>query len=113
MARSTFRIAAANASQLSIFVVELLSPCGGLAVERDAPPFRGHARFTRDESAVHHPVERRVQRSLIHREHVTRHLLNAFGNRPAVKRPSGERLENEQVEGALQQVDVGFGHERG
>ena len=61
------------------------------------------------QSSMFQAVERRVKRTLVHRQHVFRHLLDAFGDRPAVQRTEGQRLENQQVERALEEIDVRVG----
>ncbi len=50
-------------------------------------------------------MQGRVERPLLHLQHLVRQLADAPGNRPAVERLDGERLENQQVEGSLDEVD--------
>jgi hypothetical protein len=52
------------------------------------------------------PVECRVQRSLIDAENVARELLNSLGDRPPVARFGDERAENQEIEGALEEVEA-------
>lgn len=59
-----------------------------------------------DPSAALEAVKGRVQGALLDAEDVTRYLLHAFGDGPAVLRTNGERSEDEEVECALREVDV-------
>jgi hypothetical protein len=49
-------------------------------------------------------VQRRIERSLLDREHVAGELQDALRDAPSVKRLARERLEDQQVERALEQV---------
>ena len=49
-------------------------------------------------------MEGRVKRALRNLEDVMAHLLNALGNRPAVARLERERLQDEKVQGPLNEV---------
>jgi hypothetical protein len=53
-------------------------------------------------------VERWVEGALVDLEHATRHLLDALTDAPAVHRLEGHGLEDEEVEGSLQDVGVGM-----
>jgi hypothetical protein len=50
-------------------------------------------------------VQGRIERTLLHLEHVARQLPDAFGDRPAMERLECERLQNEQVERSLDEID--------
>src|SRR6185312_8587906 len=70
----------------------------------------------RDEPLVLEALERRVERTLIHFQRTLRDLLNALSDPPAVHRGEGKRLEDEQLDGAAEDVGlwrVGHGRGRG
>ena len=50
-------------------------------------------------------VQGGVERALLNEQHIARQLPNALCNRPAVHRLERERLENQEIEGALDEVD--------
>jgi hypothetical protein len=52
----------------------------------------------------------RRQRALLDLQRVARDLLDALADRPAVLRSQGERLEDDQVERPLREVDLRLGH---
>jgi hypothetical protein len=54
---------------------------------------------------VFEPVEGGIERSLLDAQDVVRHLLDATRNRPAVLRFELQRLEDEEVERSLNEVD--------
>jgi hypothetical protein len=93
---------------------ELLTPVRRESVELRPPPFRRHAPVALDPAAVLEPVERGVKRPLVHLEDVAGPLADALGDAPAVQRAERHRLEDEQVERALEQVGAFFvGHRSG
>src|SRR5262249_9282139 len=47
-----------------------------------------------------------IQRSLVDLEHVLRHLLDALGDRPAVLRFLLKRTKDQEVERALEKVEL-------
>ena len=49
-------------------------------------------------------MERRVEGALLDLENVARRGLDALGDRPAVARLGGDGLEDQDVEGALDEV---------
>jgi hypothetical protein len=49
-------------------------------------------------------MERRIQRSLPHRQNVARQQLNALRDAPPVKRLARDGLENQEIKRALQQI---------
>src|SRR6185369_753790 len=55
-------------------------------------------------------VESGVERALLHAQHVGGDLFDPLGDRPAVHGPQGDRLEDQEVEGSLNEV-VWFAHE--
>src|SRR6185312_1221776 len=62
-------------------------------------------------AAILETIERRIQTALPDLEHVVGELAQALGNGPPVERSEDKGLENEQVEGALQQIGA-VGHAR-
>src|SRR6266568_1323909 len=54
-------------------------------------------------------VEGRIERALLDLERFLRNLLDAFGNRPAMLRFDAKSLENQQIEGSLDEIS-GFSH---
>src|SRR5688572_13804289 len=69
-----------------------------------------HAPFRLDESLLFHPVERRIERAFLDPQGVFRKLVNAERNAVSVVRPGAEALEHQQVERALNQIEVPDGH---
>src|SRR6185312_15401198 len=55
------------------------------------------------------PVQRRIEGSLLHLQHLAGNLLDAFGNRPAVHRLQRDGAQDEEVERALYQI-IWFAH---
>src|SRR5712671_4978016 len=52
-------------------------------------------------------VEARIKRPLLHNQHLCRSLLDALGDGVTMHRPGGEGLENEQIQGSLEQLSLG------
>src|SRR5262245_66364193 len=76
-------------------VRELAAAGGRQSIHLDAAALRGQRRPAGDPATILEAVESGVERPLIHRQHVARHLLNPFRNRPAVQRCWSEALEDE------------------
>ena len=55
-------------------------------------------------------VQSRIKRALLHLQDILRYLLNAFGNGPAVLGFERDRLEYEQIKGALLHEIAWFPH---
>ena len=51
-------------------------------------------------------MERRVERALGDLQRVARDLANPLGDGPAVQRPERERLEDQEIERALREVEM-------
>jgi hypothetical protein len=51
-------------------------------------------------------MQGRVQRALLNAEDLAGHLLHALGNAPSVLGLNGEGAEDEEIEGALGQIDA-------
>ena len=50
-------------------------------------------------------MQRRVKRTLLDAQHIAGNLFNAFRNGPAVLRLQRQRLEDQQVECSLREID--------
>jgi hypothetical protein len=57
-----------------------------------------------DPALVLEAVQRRIQRSLVHLQHVFGDLLDPVGDRPAVQRLPLQRAEDQQVERSGQEI---------
>ena len=55
-------------------------------------------------AALLEPVQRGIERALLHLQDLARHLLQALGDRVAVNRPEGDDLQDQHVERALEQL---------
>src|SRR5687768_12460791 len=84
---------------------------GGEPVVLGAAAVLGGAPLRVDPAALLEPDEGGVDGTLAYLERVLRELLDAVSETPSVHRRERERLENEQVEGALQDLFIagGFG----
>src|SRR5665647_1057213 len=87
----------------------LLPPRRGPVVLR-APIVLGGLPLAVDPPALLEPLQRRVERSLIHIERAARELLDALADPPPVHGLEGERLEHEEVERAAENVGWYGGH---
>src|SRR5688500_8687524 len=77
---------------------------GGDLVVAGAPVVVGRPPRARDEAVLLQPLERRVEGALVHLEHAVGDLLDALADPPAVQRGEGERLEDEEVERAAEDI---------
>src|SRR5262245_5318348 len=101
--------AADRASQLLPLVrldVELLAAPGGQTVELCAAIVLRGAVLERNPAALDEPVQRGVQRPLLHPQQMIGAGLDGLGQRMAVRRSELKRPEDQQVERALQQLDA-------
>ena len=71
----------------------------------EGPVVLGDLPLGGDPSLALESIERGIERSLIHDEHIARHVADALRDRPSVERPEGERLQHEQVQRALEYLD--------
>src|SRR5262249_30051660 len=78
----------------------------GQGVELGPPPGLVGAPPGRDPAALLDAVQRRVERALLDAEQLARVLPDALDDAVAVERPGRERLEDEEVEGALEEVGL-------
>ena len=90
-------------------LIELGSAGGGEGVELGVPSGFGFAPLGAEPALLLQPMERRVQRALRDLEDFSAGLFDAGGDRPAVHRLEGEGSENEEIEGALEEIG-GFAH---
>ena len=93
----------------------LLHPEAGAPLPGQAVELRLAARLRllplgREQAPVLEPVQRGVERSLLHLDHVPRDLLQPLRDRVAVEGAEGHDLEDQQVERPLGQIGSGFGH---
>src|SRR5690242_2311701 len=63
-----------------------------------------------DPALAFEPVQGGIERPLADRQLVIRERLYALDDRPAVERSASERLENEEIERALEEIG-GFRHD--
>ena len=66
-----------------------------------------------DPALARHPVQRGIQRSLLHAERFAGEVLDAFADSPPVLGIVREHLEDQHVEGAANDVAGGAAHEIG
>ena len=67
------------------------------------------APISADEASLLQPHQRRIQRAHVELQGAAGHLLEACGDRVAVQRPERiQRLEDQQVERALQDLSFGL-----
>jgi hypothetical protein len=76
-------------------------------VDLHRPPLVRDALLGLDHAPIPEPIESRIQRSLIHLQDTLAQELNPLRDAPAVQRLEGQRLEDEQIQAALQ--EIGFG----
>src|SRR5687767_11238702 len=87
-----------------LFEVELASTCGGDFARTRAAILLGRDLPGLDPARLLHAMESRVQRALLHAEHV-RETLNVRRNGVAVERPpSVQDRENEERQRALERI---------
>jgi hypothetical protein len=86
--------------------LELLSTrCGELVIARAAIVLR-RSPVRRDPPASFEPAESRVERTVIDVEDSAGDRLDGLGQLPAISGTAAEELEDNEVERALQQVDL-------
>jgi hypothetical protein len=85
---------------------QLTHACGCQCVKlRPAIVFRG-SRFDRDPSPLDQPVQRWIQRSLLHLKHLVRPEVDCLGDGVTVHGAETKGAENQQIQGALKQIDT-------
>ena len=66
--------------------------------------------FRRDRTGLLEAMECRIEGSLVHTEYVLRDLLDTLRDGPPVHRASGQGPKNQQVECALQEIELCVTH---
>ncbi len=89
---------------------EMFSPAGGQLVVFRAPVRVRDAPFAVEPSLLLHPVERGVERAFFDLKSRLGDLLDPAQDREPVHRAPGQGLQDEEVEGTADEVEV-FGHE--
>jgi len=89
---------------------ELAAAGSGDLVKLRAAAELGHSPFGLDEAFLLEPVERWVERALVHAQRLLRDLLDAMRHGPPVHWLAGERAEDEEVERALKELVGWEGH---
>src|SRR5262245_62169397 len=74
------------------------------SIEARAPIVLGRAPVSGDPALFLEPLQRRIERTLLHLQDLVRELSNPLRDRPAMQRFERDRLEDEKVDGALDQV---------
>lgn len=95
-----------EALPLGGFVVEVLSAFGGEAVEAGFAIVFGDAVFALDEPGFEEALEGGVERAVAYLEDVVGALLNGVGDGVAVGAAQDEGLQDEQVERALEEIEL-------
>ncbi len=103
-------MAAARRVQSAVAASSCLLPARVHRVDLRAPRVLGLAPFGVEPAGALEPLQRRQQRSGVDLEDAARDLLDTPRDAEAVHRLEAERLEDEQVERALNDVGVGFVH---
>jgi hypothetical protein len=83
---STRKTAEARRCQFCLLALELALAVARELVELRASVVLGRAPLARDPALFLEPIERGVERALVHDEHAVAHLLDALGDAPAVHR---------------------------
>ena len=98
-------MARASVSHLPVSTSSCLRPWRQ-AIELGAPVVLGRAVVEVDPAALDQPVERRIQRPLLHLQHVVGAALDGLGDGVAVGRAEPQGPQDQHVERALQQFDA-------
>ena len=85
---------------------ELLSALRCEPVVARAPVVLGRAPERRDPAAILEAVQGRVERAVLHLEHLVRPTLDRMRDGVAVCGPDTERLQDEQVERSLEELTL-------
>ena len=98
-------IARANASHLLVSMSSCLRP-----LRSTGRTWRGgcspRCRCEGDPAALDQAVQRRVERALLDQEHVVRAVLDRFRDGMPVRWSEPERAKDQEIEGALEQLDA-------
>src|SRR4051794_27146759 len=91
---------------LGCFDRQLLSPLFGQSVELRAAIVLGGSRVEGDPPAFDQSMQRRVQRSLLHEQHVVGAVFDRFGNRMSMGRTKPQRPKNQEIERTLEKFNA-------
>src|ERR1700687_1776246 len=94
----------------AFFRCELFAPSRSQLVVLGAAVVLGGAPVGLDPAASLKAMQGRIERALLNLHDVTRNLLQALGNGPAVARAESESFQNEEIESALRKLDAFRGH---
>ena len=86
--------------------LELFAAFGGQVIELGAPVVLRRAVVEGNPPTLNQAMQRRVQRSLLHLQHVVRATLDGLGNRMSVGGSEPQRPQDQEVQRALQQLDA-------
>ena len=89
---------------------ELLLSLGREAIVFCPAVVVGHAPLSLNPILLLEAVERRIERSLIDLKHILRNMLDTLRDTPAVHRTESQGLQNQEIQGPLQQITLGFLH---
>src|SRR5262245_1247967 len=89
---------------------QLRSACRRETVDLCFPIRVGEAPFALDPAAFLEPVESRIEGALSEVKNVVREFLRPPGDRVAVRRSPRECFQDEEIERALEQVEIGASH---
>jgi hypothetical protein len=87
-----------------LFVLQPPPAGGGQTIEASAAVVLGRSPVGGDPPLPFEPLQRRIQRPLLHLQDIIRQLADALSDRPAVQRFECDGFQDQQVECALQQV---------
>ena len=103
--RSTSATAWVSWCQVAVSASSCLAAGAGQLVELGPPVVVGRPPPRGDPAAPLQPVQGGVQRALRHLQRGARDLVEALRDGPAVLRPERQRLEDQQIECALREVE--------
>src|SRR5205807_863104 len=92
---------------LAGFDIQLPASCRGKSIKLRPPIVLGEAVIERDPTAFDQPVQRGVERSLLHLQHVVRGLLDRLRDRVSMRWTKEQGAKNQQIERALEECDAG------
>ena len=85
-------------------MIEAASAGPGQGVELGLPAQLGRAPLGLDPALSLHPVESRVERTLLDCQRLVGRVLEPTRNRISMTRPPRERFEDQHIEGAREQL---------
>ena len=99
-------MAEARRAQSAVSISSCFLPGAGERIELRTARVLGLAPLGVEPSGALQPLQRGEKRARVHLEHTTRDLLDAAGDAEAVHGLEAQRLENEHVERALDDVGI-------